>query len=76
MKRKEFKQEVVLDKGTHVLVKSITGKIYPIIKSDNVKDKEFHEGDIAIVHKTYGRYFIHDVIPGDKEWKENHYILH
>lgn len=59
-----FKQVIVNVQQSSVQVKSAKGNIYPIVIADRVrlnKNITPEIGDIAIVHRVNGRYYLYDV---------------
>lgn len=59
----EFKQVIVNVQQSTVQVQSASGNIYPVVISDIVRlsGKTIKVGDIGIVHRVNGRYYLYDV---------------
>ena len=67
----EFKQVIVNVQQSSVQVKSAKGNIYPVVIADRVRlsGKKINVGDIGVVHRVNGRYYLYDVIPKPDETK-------
>jgi len=67
----EFKQVIVNVQQSTVLVKSAQGNIYPVVISDRVRlsENKPKKGDIGIVHRINGRYYLYDVEKKQDETK-------
>lgn len=59
----EFRQEIVNVQSSTVQVKSAKGNIYPIVIADRVRlsGKTVKKGDIGVVHRVNGKYYLYDV---------------
>ena len=65
----EFKQEIVNVQESSALVKSAKGNIYPVEIADRIRlsDRTPKIGDMAIVHRVNGKYYLYDFIPKQDE---------
>ena len=66
MVHKEFKQRILgWRDNKRLLVESQTGTIYPVIVSDHARKNPLfdtvEEGDMAIVHRVNGKFYIYDI---------------
>lgn len=59
----EFKQTIVSVQNSTVLVKSAKGNIYPVVIADKVRlsGKTINNGDIGVIHRVNGKYYLYDV---------------
>ena len=59
-----FKQVIVNVQQSTAQVKSAKGNIYPVIIADRIrlnKNITLEVGDIAIIHRVNGKYYLYDV---------------
>ena len=61
----EFKQIIRNVQGSTALVESAKGNVYPVVIADKVRlsGKKINVGDIGIIHRVNGRYYLYDVEP-------------
>ena len=63
---KPFQQLVRNVQGSTALVESKKGNVYPVIISDYVRlKKDLKVGDIALVRRTNGKYYLIDIVERD-----------
>jgi hypothetical protein len=57
-----FKQVIKNVQQSTALVESSKGNIYPVVIADRIRlsDRKPEVGDIAIIHRVNGRYYLYD----------------
>ena len=68
---KPFQQIVKFVQGSSALVQSKKGNIYPVIVSDFVRlNRTLKVGDIALVRRINGKYYLIDIVEKEKPSEE------
>jgi hypothetical protein len=65
----KFKQVIKNVQDSTALVESKKGNIYPVVIADRIRlsDKKPKVGDIGIVYRVNGKYYLYDFIPKPDE---------
>lgn len=65
----KFKQVIKNVQESTALVESSKGNIYPVVIADRIRlsDKKPEVGDIGIIHRVNGRYYLYDFKPRPDE---------